>query len=191
MTPEQQTPTWRLFHMRYRFKLPYVHFHDDETLRTMGQVVTGDRHFDRGQLDDLVTTEDTPARMAIHFDNGVRLVLDNLKDTVDIYSDIQAYLAGWQRAAQMEYNLGEVPREWIARFEDMAIALKPLVDQYRAANPSAKRTSKFLGQRTLFTPLAKDEPRVEQTTPAATKPTHPAIDVINEHLYRRGLLDKE
>lgn len=126
-TVDRKTAAYRLFHWKYRVRIPRSLMESAEYSAGVGYHISGDAQVDAMQTTSVVTINQTVAGIAILHNQGAPvddfLFLDP-KDAVLVYTDIQEHLQDWKRLTYQSIHPDACPPiEDFRMFEDVAIAL--------------------------------------------------------------------
>lgn len=124
MTPliNRYTPAWRLFNLKYKVKVPKVSAYTPEYLRSNALASTGDKGLDSLMSSSLIDTRHSAAGLAMLMDQGYAFGLFDLKDCIQIYSDVQNHLLDWKDQTNgLTHPADFPPIEELRAFEALAI----------------------------------------------------------------------
>lgn len=105
MINPKHSSAYMLFHYKYDFSVPAMHFYTDGYLANVGVVSTGDKAQDRELMKEPIHTRDTIWVMAQYHNRDVFPRLRNPKDAVEIYEIISMHLDAWVNALTFEHNM--------------------------------------------------------------------------------------
>jgi hypothetical protein len=121
---KDKTAAYRLFHYKYEMYIPQSFMYGPEYLRKVGYHVSGDGRLDRSRLNEPVLMRQTPAALAIFYDEGAPIQFADQKDAVMVYEDIQEHLLDWERVVKQGIHPDDAPPLTEFRmFEAVAMAL--------------------------------------------------------------------
>ncbi len=182
----QHTTEYKLKNYKFSFSIPALHFYSAEYQKEFGVTSSGDKGIDRMMMDSMVGSRDTILEMAKLYDKDVTIRLDDPKDSVRIYEIVKEHLDNWNRAAQTEHNLGDIPMDELRMLDEFAGSIQTLARRYK---PDVGQKSKFF-ERTRNMGAAFDRRgavQSEEKPKAKLKEHHPVFSTIEEHLERRNI----
>jgi hypothetical protein len=101
----QQTATWRIFHKKYRCRVPVFHTRSIEDIEHFGTPASGDAEFDKTMLNEVRIYYKTTDEMIELYKRNVPLMLMDPKDAKTIYEDISEHLQLWRTTHEYSVNL--------------------------------------------------------------------------------------
>ena len=107
--PVQKTAAYRLFHHKYRFRVPKALMYGPEYLNNVGYAISGDPVVDSGSATEILTVNQCGAGIAILFSQGAPLDFVDHKDSILLYNDIQEHLKDWERVSRGNIPLSAAP----------------------------------------------------------------------------------
>ena len=106
---DRNTAAWRLFHLKYPVLVPELSAYSPDYLRSNPLPSTGDRALDDMRESNMVATKHTAAGLAMLLSQGYPFGLLQIKDCVQIYSDIQNHLNDWNDQTLSYIHPNEFP----------------------------------------------------------------------------------
>lgn len=114
----QQDPTWRIFHKRYKVRVPGYALVSEAEAALIGTFTSGDADLDRQIRNAFTPIFLTPVGMCIYYMEGIPIQIINTKEAGDIYHDISTHLERWSTILDTRYNVSHRPP--IKDLEDLA-----------------------------------------------------------------------
>jgi hypothetical protein len=190
---EAHTPAYKIFHYKYNYSLPGIHFYSQEYLDFVGIETTGNVADDKAILSNFINTRGTIMEIAKHYAEDHPIKIGNTRDAVPMYEAVRDHLANWKKALASESNLGDAPIEQLRILDEFATSIFEIARRYA---PSLKEkisvSTKLRGLggnggaalRRGIVHSSAEKDKVIVTKPLAVH--HPVIDTIDDYYNRRG-----
>lgn len=111
-------PTWRLFHKRYKVRVPAYALVSEAEAALIGTFTSGDPDLDRQMKNAWTVVNITPVGICEFYIDGIPIQIINTKEAADIYHDISTHLERWSDIINNRYNIPHKPP--IRDLEDFA-----------------------------------------------------------------------
>jgi len=184
------TAAYRLFYRRYLVRIQRIHLISDDEINVVGIASTGDKQFDKDLLQEWIWTYMTPVVMVEMHLKGADLIIDDPKQSVEIYNTIVEHLSDWDKELKFSLNYNNPPTDDLIVFDEFAERLwhvaKHYVKQERETVSLFKALSAIGNQnnRALTRKIAKLEP--ENLVDLSKKSHDPFRDSILSYDKTRG-----
>lgn len=189
---EEHSAAYKIFHYKYNFSIPGIHFYSQEYLDTVGMVSTGNKADDKELMKRPINTRGTVMEIAQHFADDHPVTLENGRDAVAMYESVRDHLANWKKALAMESNLPDAPIDQLRILDEFATSIFEIARRYKPA--MIEKVSISTRLRSLGGNAGASLRRGIDTgvvSPAVEKPKeipvhHPVIDIIDEYYSKRS-----
>lgn len=179
--PIQKTAAWRLFHLRYPMYISRIFMVSKEYVEKHGYYITGDVDLDRKRMGEPDLIRQTVAGIAMLHAEGCPVVLENKRDSVAIYKDLQEHLRDWERAAYDNIHPEDAPPiSEFRQLEAIAIAVYPDAMFYQ---PRDRVGSDDLQDRLMAMSRSRNSVRVDKEVASRIRNEHgvlkPYVSVVD------------
>lgn len=187
---EEHTPAYVIFHYKFNYSIPALHFYSQAYLDTVGILSTGDKAMDREVMNNHINTRGTIMEIATKFSEDVPIKLENTRDSVKMYEAVREHLVSWTRELALGSNVGDAPVEALRILDAFATSIFEMARRYKPT--LQKRTSISTKLQSLGGNAGQALRRgiPPANAPAINRPKElevhkPMIDIIDEYFNRR------
>lgn len=186
---ESHSPAYKLFHYKFNFSIPGIHFYSQAYLDTVGMLSTGNKVDDAAIMKRPIDTRGTIMDIARHHSEDHQVALSNPRDAVTMYEIVRDHLNSWRVALARESNLPDAPIEDLAILDEFATSIFEIARRYKPEVQKKEGFSSRMRQLGGSGGLRKSivVPGVE--TPAKPKSLpvhHPVIGAIEDYFAKRN-----
>jgi hypothetical protein len=188
---EAHSPAYVIFHYKFNYSIPAIHFYSQEYLDTVGIVSTGDKAVDKEIMKNYIATRGTIMDIAKRFAEDVPVKLENARDSLQMYEAVRDHLVAWKQELAMGSNVGDAPVEDLRILDEFATSIFEIARRYKPELVRRKSMStrlQSMGSSAGQT-LRRGIPEATSNKPAAPKPLEvhsPMIDIIDDYFNRRN-----
>ena len=187
MDDPNHSPAYKIYHYKFDYSIPAIHFYTQEYLDFVGILSSGDKKTDRQLMNEQVHTRGTIREIAEKWGDDINVILVNPRDSVRIYEALNAHLHDWNSAVKEDINLQmeDVPLDKLALYDafagsiyEMARRFKPEIKERITANSRLRKMGGGF-ERSGYKRLAKI------SRPLEIEEHHPVLEVMEREIARR------
>jgi hypothetical protein len=187
---DSHTPAYKVFHYKFNYSIPGIHFYSQAYLDTVGIVSTGDKVADKEIMKRPINTRGTIIEIARKFSEDIPVTITNPRDAVEMYEIARDHLHNWKRALAQESNLPDAPMDDLRALDEFATSIFEIARRFKPEVREKESISKRLRALGGGTNLRKGivaPANVNKVAKTVELPTHhPVIDTIEEYFAKRG-----
>lgn len=183
----EHSPAYKIFHYKFNYSIPGIHFYSQEYLDTVGILSTGNKADDKALMSAPIDTRGTVMEMALHFVNDVPVTLQNPRDAVVMYEMVRDHLYNWRKALASESNVPDAPLDSLRALDEFASSIFAIARRYKPDVKEKQSIASRLRQLGGNSGLRKgisSSPEVSNK-PKTIPEHHPVIDTIEDYFAKR------
>jgi hypothetical protein len=188
----EHSAAYKIFHYKYNFSIPGIHFYTQEYLDFVGLTSTGDKAMDKEIMNNHIPTRGTIMEIAQHFSDDHPVKLENTRDAVTMYETVRDHLSEWRQALGQESNVSDAPVEQLRILDEFATSIFEIARRFKPEvirRNSISTRLQSIGSNNGQVLRKGLPPVVDKNAPIKVKPLavhHPVIDTIDEYYNRRN-----
>lgn len=123
MEDERNTVAYKLWHELFHCRLPNIETYSVDYIRMYGMPTCGDKTIDKQMANELVDRMLPVSEIVKYFEQGAKIRLAKVDDSVKIYNYITEHINNWKQFLENGINTGAAPIDELKAFDRLAVAV--------------------------------------------------------------------